>query len=307
MNVVILGGGSFGTALAIHLSKRMNIKVWEISKERVDKCNNERVNDLLPNIKLSNNIEFTNNIEIANDADYIIVAVPSKFVKDTVKQITPKKDAIIVTASKGLFENKPLYKIVEEIHTNKTAVMVGPTHAEEVALAKLSSAVIASQDKTTREKVKEIFEDKNFKFQLSDDPLGVSLASGLKNILAVLIGIIDGKQLGDNAKAYAMVKGLEEMKEIGKKLGAKEETFYGLAGLGDIIVTCTSKHSRNRSLGLEIGQGKDPQKAMGQMTMVAEGANMAKSLNELIKKYNLKCPFLQGLYDVLYNKKDLEL
>jgi len=300
MEIAILGGGSYGTALAIHLSKKYDIKVWEINEERVNKVNKEHKNDLLE-AKIPKNITFTTDITIANDADLVVIAVPSNFVKETIEKINTK--AIIVCASKGVHDGLTLYEIIKQKFP-KTTVLAGPTHAEELALGMLSAAIIASDDKALTKKVKDIFHDKHFKIYESDDPIGVSFAAGAKNILAILIGISSGMGLGDNTKAYIMTQGLEEMKQLGMKMGAKEETFYGLAGLGDVIVTCTSKHSRNRSLGEKIGKGKKLNEILKEMTMIAEGVEIAKVVCKIAKQHKLKLPVMCGLHDILFNNKN---
>ncbi len=305
MKVTILGGGSFGTALAIHLSKQHDVKVWEYSKERVEKVNFSRINDLLSKVRVPFNVKFYNDIEASlKGVELVLVALPSNVVSQTidkVKKFIPE-NVIIVNCSKGFCEEtkQPLYKVIQEKLPNKVCVIGGPMHAEEVADACLSGAVIASEDKEIAVKAKHYIQDSDLKLSVSDDPLGVSLGSALKNILAIMIGVIHGLGLGDNTKAYVITKGLEEIKTLGVYLGAKDETFYGLSGLGDIIVTCTSQHSRNRHVGEELGKGKDLNEILGEMTMIAEGVTTSKIVYSLS---DLNLPILNGVYDILFNEK----
>lgn len=306
MNVTVLGGGSFGTALAIHLAKQHEVKVWEFSKERVEVCNFTRVNDLLSKVKIPFNVKYYNDIEASlKDSEMVFMAVPSNNVKSTIESVKPfiGQDVLIVNCSKGFCEEtgQAVYQLIEQVMEREVIVLGGPMHAEEVAEEHLSGAIIASKDIELVKKVKHRIQDHRLKLYISDDPLGVALGSSLKNILAILLGITDGLGLGDNTKAYIFTKGLAEMSLLGESIGAKKETFYGLSGLGDLFVTATSKHSRNRHVGEELGKGKELDKILENMSMVAEGVVTTKIAYNLAQELDL--PIIKGLYLVLFEGK----
>ena len=196
-----------------------------------------------------------------------------------------------------------LSDIVKEQVSGDVYCLYGPTHAEEVGKFMFSGVVLAGGN--GKEKIRIIFESDNLRVDLSDDLIGAQVASSLKNILAVLIGVLDGAGLGDNAMAYVITKGLEEIAQVGVAFGGKKETFYGLAGMGDVIVTCTSEHSRNRYVGKQIGAGKNLQEILTEMKMVAEGVNTAKHIPIIKEKFNLNLPLLSGVYQMLFEEKKL--
>lgn len=311
MRISILGGGSWGTALAIHLARKNNnsIKIWEFFPQQATQMQKTRLCPLLPQEKIPNKIFISSDIgEILLNAEVILIVVPS----DKVEETTEKAKSFIsnqpvIICSKGFAGNGRLLSgIVREKISGNIYCLYGPTHAEEVCQGMFTGVVLAGtgQERTDLQK---LFQSDDLKVEISDDIIGVQIAAALKNILAVFVGIIDGMSLGDNAKAYVMTKGLEEIERIGVAMGGKKETFYGLAGMGDVIVTCTSKHSRNRHVGYEVGKGRKLEDVLKEMRMVAEGVTTARNLPLLLKKNKTPTPVLNGLYDILFNGKSPKL
>ena len=306
MKIAILGGGSWGTALAVHLARNNNdVKVWEFFEKQAQEMQETRVCKLLPEVKLSENIFISHKMEeVLADSEFILLVVPSDKVESTIS--TAKEfisEQSIVICSKGFGPDlKFLSDIVAEKVSGSVFCLYGPTHAEEVCKEMFSGIVLAG-GKGKDELMKVIAAD-NLKIDLSDDLIGVQVSAALKNILAVFVGVLDGMGLGDNAKAYIMTRGLQEIKDVGVALGAKEETFYGLAGIGDMIVTSTSPHSRNRSVGVEVGKGRKLQEVIDEMAMVAEGVTTLKEAIGLKEKTGLELPLISGLYEILFEGKD---
>lgn len=308
MKIAILGGGSWGTALAIHLAKNNHeIKVWEFFAEQANEMQEKRFCRLLPEVKLPHNIFVSPKMEeVLPNCELVLVVVPSDKVEKTVniaKQHLTNQPLII--CSKGFGEKTQLLSELIDVPGNVYGLF-GPTHAEEVCKGFSSGIVLAGRSSEERDLIKQALESPSLKVDLSEDLIGVQVCSALKNILAVFVGVLDGKGLGDNSKAMIMTKGLEEIKAIGKKLGAKEETFYGLAGMGDLIVTCTSKHSRNRYVGEQIGKGRKLPEILSEMNMVAEGVTAVQKAIVFKEKFGLELPLIQGLHDLLFTEKDLD-
>lgn len=308
MKIAILGGGSWGTALAIHLSKKNHrIKVWEFFEEQAREMQEKRFCKLLPEVNLAANIFVSHKLDevLVPETELILLVVPSDKVEATIKMAKPMLgNQPIVICSKGLGSNlRLLSEVVKENVSGPVFCLYGPTHAEEVCKGLFSGIVLAG-GKGAR-KIKKVIESQDLKVELSKDLVGVQVCSALKNILAVFVGVIDGMKLGDNAKAYIMAKGLEEIKEVGLKWGAKKDTFYGLAGIGDIIVTCTSKHSRNHHVGEEVGKGRKLDEVLSEMKMVAEGITTLKSVPELKQKFGLELPLMGGLYEIMFENKNV--
>ena len=306
MKIAILGGGSWGTALAVHLaSKKHDIKMWEFFEEQAREMQDSRVCKLLPEAKLPENIFVSHKIEdVLVDFELVLLVVPSNHVEKTIGQAKEfVEDQAIVICSKGFGPDlKFLTDLVKEKVSGEVYCLYGPTHAEEVCKEMYSGIVLAGG--TGREDLKKVFVSDNLKIDLTDDLIGVQVAAALKNILAVFVGVLDGMGLGDNAKAYIMTRGLEEIKNVGVALGGKEETFYGLAGIGDMIVTSTSPHSRNRSVGVEVGKGRPLKEVIDEMAMVAEGVTTLKEAMGLKEKTGLKLPLITGLHEILFDGKD---
>jgi glycerol-3-phosphate dehydrogenase (NAD(P)+) len=305
MDVAVLGGGSWGTALAVHLAKKGHqIRIWEFVEEQAKEMQEERLCRLLPSTPLPENIFVSSKMEkVLPGTELVLLVVPSDYAEATLKSaaemLMGKK---LVICSKGFAEGLTLLNEIATKYSENIYCMYGPTHAEEVCKGMFSGLVLAGGE--GKEELQKEIESENLKVHLSDDIVGVQIAAALKNILAVFIGVLDGMQLGDNAKAYVMTEGLEEIRQIGLKTGAKENTFHGLAGMGDVIVTCGSIHSRNRYVGEQIGKGKKLNEVLTEMKMVAEGVSTAKLVPQLEEKYLIKIPLLRGVYDILFNNKN---
>lgn len=312
VNVGVIGAGSWGTALATVLNKNGNaVTVWSIVKEEIEMLNKHYEHkDKLPSIKLSNKIIFTSDLKKAiKDKDIIILAVPSKFVRSTAKLISPliENKQIIVNVAKGL-EDKTLYTLTdileEEIPNNPITVLSGPSHAEEVAREIPTTCVVGAQDNIIAEKVQDIFMNDTFRVYTSNDILGIELGGALKNVIALAAGISDGLGYGDNTKAALMTRGIAEIGRLGIAMGADMYTFSGLSGIGDLIVTCTSMHSRNRKAGILIGKGATLKEALDEVKMVVEGVNSAEAALALANKNNIEMPIIQKVNEVLFKNKD---
>lgn len=309
-NICIIGSGSWGVALAVHLVKLGNeIKIWSFSEEEKELINEKRECKFLPDLVIPEGITCTTSFEEAIEGSEIIIHVtPSKFTRDTVKQYKQYvTNQIVVLCTKG-FEKETLSTldtvIEEEIPGVKLAVLSGPSHAEEVSVAIPTVMVAASHDKEVALKVQDIFMNENLRIYTSDDVKGVELGGALKNIIAFCSGVAAGIGLGDNSFAALITRGLGEITRLGEKMGGKKETFYGLSGLGDLIVTCLSSHSRNRRAGVLLGQGKTLEEARKEIGMVIEGVDNIEVAHELCRKYDINMPIVDAVYDMLY--KNLE-
>lgn len=306
-NIAIIGSGSWGVALGIHLAKLGNkIKIWSFMQEEADLINNERKCKFLPEVTLPEGIYCTTSYEEAiKESEIILHVTPSKFTRNTVKEY--KKyvtNQTIVICTKG-FEKETLSSLDEvfkqEIPNLKLAVLSGPSHAEEVSKAVPTAMVIASENEEIANKLRDIFMNENLRVYTSKDVKGVELGGALKNIIAFCAGVAAGIGLGDNTFAALITRGLCEISRLGVALGGKYETFYGLTGLGDLIVTCLSEHSRNRTAGKLMGQGKTLEEARNQIGMVIEGVDNIEVAYELAQKYDVDMPIVNAVYDMLYN------
>lgn len=310
----VLGGGSWGTSLAILLAQKgYDVDIWSRDKEQIKEMKESRINKkYLPDAILPSNLNLTNDLEKANsNKDLIILSVGTHGVREVLENSKPyiKPNQIIVNVSKGI-ENETLMRIsqiVEElIPDSKYAVLSGPSHAEEVANNIPTTVVSASKDKEIAEYVQDLFITPSFRVYTNPDVIGVELGGALKNVIALGAGISDGLDCGDNTKAALMTRGIFEMARLGEKMGAQINTFSGLSGIGDLIVTCTSMHSRNRRAGILIGQGMKIDDAIKKIGMVVEGIRTTKSTFELAKKYNINMPITEEIYGVLYENKDVK-
>jgi len=314
MHIAIIGAGGWGTTLANLLAEKdYKIKLWAYEKVIVEEIKNKRENSqFLPGIKLSQNIEPTNDLkEAVESKDIIITAIPSSFLRDMAKEISKfiDKDTIVVSVTKGLEDItfKRMSEILEEELHNKIVALSGPNHAEEVSRKIPTATVIASNHLDILPKIKAILETQYFKVYTHDDIIGIEICGAIKNITAIAVGIGDALKLGDNAKASIITLGLTEMNRVGRFFGAKRATFYGLAGVGDLVATCTSKHSRNRFVGEKIAEGKSFEEIKKEMHgMVAEGIKTTKSVYDLAQKEKIDLPLTTQVYKVLYEKKDLK-
>lgn len=306
-NIAIIGSGSWGVALAIHMAKLgHNIKIWSFSKEETDLINNERKCKFLPDIEIPTNITVSQSFEeVIKDSDYIFHVTPSKVVRNTVKQYKEfVKNQPIIMCSKG-FEMETLNTLdeilTEELPHNPVAVFSGPSHAEEVSKAVPTAMVLASKNNRLLSELQEMLMNENMRIYLSNDVKGVELGGALKNIIAFCAGVLVGMDLGDNSFAALLTRGLTEIARLGEALGGKTETFYGLSGLGDLIVTCSSSFSRNRKAGMLIGEGKTIEETRKEVGMTIESIDNIEVAYKLGKMYGIDLPIVNSVFDVLYN------
>lgn len=309
----VLGGGSWGTALSILLAnKGMDVHIWVRDHKQLSLMTSQRENTkYLPNIELPINLNLNSDIErTIYNKDVILLALPTHSVRETLNNIKPyvQKQQIILNVAKGIENNSLLRisQIVEELlPNNKYAVLSGPSHAEEVGLNMPTTVVAASSEKPVAEYVQDLFFTPNFRVYTNPDVIGVELGGSLKNVIALAAGVSDGLNYGDNTKAALMTRGIFEMAKLGEKMGANPITFSGLTGIGDLIVTCTSMHSRNRRAGILIGTGKSLDQAVKEIGMVVEGIRTTSSTYELAKMHKIDMPITEELYKVLFQGNDV--
>ena len=304
-NITILGCG-FGTALAVMLDAGGHrVTCWSKYREEIDAILKDREHKkLLPGVKLSESIAFTADPSCVKGADLLIIAIPSRYVREAVSTAAPyvSPETVLLNVGKGFEEdtyNRLSQVISEELPRNPVVVMAGPCHAEEAARGVPTSVVVASDFPGKAAYVQEIMMSPTFRVYLSDDVIGCEAAPALKNAIALCCGIAEGMGLGDNTLAALMTRGLTEITRLGVAMGAKWETFTGLAGVGDLIVTCTSMHSRNHRAGLLIGKGEQVEKAVEQVGTV-EGYGCCKITYMLSEKMNVQMPIIQQLYKVCF-------
>ena len=309
-NVAIIGSGSWGTALAVCLANNgNNVKIWSFCEEEKDLINNKKQCKFLPGVVIPNNVECMTDFEkVIDGADFILHVTPSKFTRSTFKQYKQYVgDKPVIICSKG-FEKETLQTldnvIKDELPSAKFGVLTGPSHAEEVAISIPTVLVIASEHEEILPLIQDTFMSKNMRIYTSTDVKGLELGGALKNIIAFCAGVAAGIGLGDNSFAALITRGLGEISRLGVKLGGKQETFYGLSGLGDLIVTCLSEHSRNRRAGKLIGQGKTLEETRKEVGMVIESIDNIDVAYELGKRNNIYMPIIETVYDVIYNGLD---
>ncbi len=315
MNVCVLGAGGWGTALAILLSgNKHKVTLWEYEKEYAHTLDEFRENFYyLPKVKIPKEISITNDIDIAvYKKDLIVVATPTQFIRHVIESIkhVDLTERIILSVSKGI-ENSTLMTVSKifldvfsKIQRRNIVVLSGPSHAEEVARQIPTAVVAASSELKHAASVQKAFSNKFFRVYRSTDTLGVELGGALKNVIAIAAGIAEGAGFGDNTKAALMTRGIREITRLGVKLGSNELTFHGLSGIGDLIVTCMSKLSRNRFVGEEVGKGKKLKDVISEMKMVAEGVATTKSTHELAQKLKVELPIIEQVNKVLFQGKD---
>jgi glycerol-3-phosphate dehydrogenase (NAD(P)+) len=315
MKISVLGAGGWGTTLAILLHYNgHNVTLWEFKKSYARELNKKRINiDYLPGIKIPKEINISPNLEeSAADKNLIVLAVPSQYLRGIIKKVKFNliKDAVLVSVSKGIEKNttmtmsQMLLDVHPSLSENQISVLSGPSHAEEVSRRIPTAVVSASVDLETSKTVQTAFMTSYFRVYSSTDILGVELGGAFKNIIAIGAGLIDGAGFGDNTKAAIMTRGVAEISRLGLAMGARPETFAGLSGMGDLIVTCMSKHSRNRYVGEQIGMGKKLKAILKSMEQVAEGVDTTRSAKELANKYNVETPITNEVYKILYEDKD---
>ncbi|MBR3255403.1 MAG: NAD(P)-dependent glycerol-3-phosphate dehydrogenase [Clostridia bacterium] len=309
-NIAIIGSGSWGVALAIHLSKLgNNIKIWSFLEEERDLINNEHKCKFLPDVTIPESVYCSNDYkEVIEDAELILHVTPSKFTRNIVKEY---KEYVgnkpIVICSKGLENDslKTLSEVIkEEIPSARIAVLSGPSHAEEVSEGNHTLLVCASVHPLLLKEVQDLFMCETMRIYTSNDVKGVELGGALKNIIAFCAGVSYSIGLGDNAFAALITRGLSELTRLGVELGGQKETFYGLSGLGDLIVTCLSEHSRNRKAGILIGQGKTLEETQKEVGMVIESIDNIDAAFQLGMIYNVDMPIINTVYKVIHNNLD---
>ena len=311
-NVGIMGAGSWGTALALLLHKNGHqVTVWSISEEEVEMLSEGREHvSKLPGVKIPEDMAFTTDMEqAAKGKDLIVLAVPSPFTRSTARKMNPyvAKGQIIVDVAKGIEESTLMtlsQQIEEEIPQAEVAVLSGPSHAEEVGRGLPTIVVVGARRKEIAEYLQDVFMNEVFRVYISPDMRGMELGGSLKNVIALAAGIADGLGYGDNTKAALITRGIAEIARLGVKMGGAVESFTGLTGIGDLIVTCASVHSRNRKAGYLIGQGRTMQEAMDEVQMVVEGVYSAKAAVKLGKKYGVSLPIIDKVSEVLFEGKD---
>ncbi len=309
MKICILGAGSWGIALAklLSLNTENDIIVWSIDPEEINMlktCCEHKTK--LPGVILPGKVEFTTDIKLAlEDRELVVMAVPSPFVRTTAASAFPyiQDNTIIVNVAKGIEEETLLrlsQVIKQEIPQAEISVLSGPSHAEEVGKLMPTTVVAGADSKAVATKVQDVFMTDFFRVYTSPDLVGIELGGALKNVIALAAGIADGLGCGDNTKAALITRGIVEITSLGTKMGGHVETFAGLSGIGDLIVTCASQHSRNRRAGMLIGQGKTYQEAMDEVKMIVEGVYSAKAALSLSKKYEVEMPIVEGVNKILF-------
>ena len=310
-NVGVVGAGSWGTALALVLEKNGHqVTLWSSREAKAKELSKLRENtDKLPGVKIPESIKITADMEAAvKDKELVVLGVPSLYIRSTSAKMTPfvHDGQIIVNVSKGI-EESTLYTmtdvILDEIPNADVAVLSGPSHAEEVSRYIPTTVVAGAKSRKTAEKIQQIFMNEAFRVYTSPDMLGIEIGGALKNVIALAAGITDGLGFGDNTKAALITRGIAEMTRLGVAMGGYQETFSGLAGMGDLIVTCASKHSRNRRAGYLIGKGYSMQAAMDEVKMVVEGVHSAKAALMLAEKYYVRLPIIEQVNAVLFDGK----
>lgn len=310
--IAFLGGGSFGTALSIMLAKKgVLVKVWDRNKNVVDDINVKRENiRYLHGAVIPIGVEASTDIEeVVSDSEYIVIAVPSHVIRNLCKDIKEiiNKNQIIISIAKGIEaeSGKRLSQVIrEELPNNPVVILSGPSHAEEVAQDIPTTVAVTSENMEYAEKVQDLFMTNKFRVYTNEDIIGVEIGGAVKNIIALAAGVSDGIGYGDNTKAALMTRGMSEIVRMGTQLGGKKETFAGLTGMGDLIVTCTSMHSRNRRAGILIGKGATADEATREIGMVVEGIKACKAFYELKERLRVSMPITDALYKVIFEGKD---
>ena len=309
--ISVLGAGSWGTALAVVLHKNGHeVTIWSIEQDEIDMLKKEREHkDKLPGVKIAEEIGLTTDLkEAISGRDMLVVAVPSPYIRSTAKSMAPyvEDGQLLVSVAKGIEEGTlmTLSAILEqEIPQAEVAVLCGPSHAEEVGIGLPTTLVAGAKRKETAELVQSTFMNEVLRVYTSPDVLGMELGASLKNVIALAAGMADGLGYGDNTKAALITRGISEIGRLALKMGAKYETLSGLTGIGDLIVTCESKHSRNRKAGMLIGEGYTMEEAMKEVKMVVEGVYSAKAAMELSAKYDVSMPIIEQVNEVLFDGK----
>ncbi len=309
--IAIIGAGSMGTAMSVLLAgKGHKVSIWSPFKTEIEALIRDREHrKKLPGVQIPKEVYFTNNLEeILINTEIIVLALPSQTIRENMKRIMGhfNSRSVIVSCTKGLEKDScftPSEVIKQELPESKVVALSGPSHAEEIARAIPTAVVAASEDRELCKKVQNIFMSPMFRVYTNGDIKGVELGGAVKNIIALCAGISDGLGYGDNTKAALITRGITEITRLGVAMGARPETFSGLTGIGDLIVTCTSMHSRNRRAGILIGKGKSTEEALAEVGMVVEGISATKPAYKLSIKYNITMPIVTEAYKILFESK----
>ncbi len=309
MKITVLGSGGWGTALALVLLENGHeVNLWSFTKEEYESIAAKRENPMLKGVPLPETLHLTYDMNVAKDSTIVVLATPSFAIRSTAQKLKKivKSGTILVSVAKGIEDgtSKRLSEAIgEELNdTCPVVALCGPTHAEEVGRGIPSAIVAASKDSHAAELVQDVFMNQRFRVYTSSDVVGAEIGAALKNVIALCAGISDGMGFGDNTRAMLMTRGLTEIARLGVALGGHQATFAGLTGVGDLIVTCTSMHSRNHRAGILIGQGVEPQEAVKQIGAVVEGFYAAKTARALARKHGVEMPITEAAYSVLYEQ-----
>lgn len=311
MNITVVGSGGWGTALAILLHNNGHqVTMWSYSADEAEHIRTHHENALLKGVPVPEGIALTTDISAVRGKDFVVSAVPSFAVRSTAEAMKPylMKDSVIVSVTKGIERDTSLRmsQILTQVTGATVAVLSGPTHAEEVGRGVPTGCVVACQNQDVVDMIQDAFMSDVFRVYASGDIVGVELGAALKNIYALIAGVLEGAGCGDNTKALMMTRGLTESARLGVALGAKQETFAGLSGVGDLIVTCCSMHSRNHRCGIYIGQGLSAKEAMEKVGAVVEGYYATASAHQLAEKYGIEMPIADACYQVLYGNGNVQ-
>lgn len=312
--ITVIGGGSWGIALAVLLHRNGHqITVWSALESEIEMLRTRHEHKMLPGVKLAEDICFTlEDREAATGADLLVMAVASSFTRRTAARLCPHvaEGQMIVNVAKGIEEHTLMTQAQiteQEIPQAQVAVLSGPSHAEEVSRGIPTTIVVGARKRSTAEYIQNLFMNEVFRVYTSPDVLGIELGGSLKNVVALAAGIADGLGYGDNTKAALITRGITEIARLGTAMGGRFETFCGLTGIGDLIVTCASMHSRNRRAGILIGQGKTMEEAMEEVQMVVEGVYSTKAAMELAKKYDVQLPIIEQVNAILFEGKPADV
>ena len=310
--IAFIGSGSWGTALGNILSKNYDVILFSRNIITCDEINLKNTNsNYLPGLQLSKKLKATTDLNKLKDIEVFFITVPTQEIRNILSHILQfiKPDSTLVLCSKGIEMNSkklPLEIALTQSEKFSIAILSGPTFASEVARDLPSAFVIASESKDTSKQISTLFENTNLRPYLSTDTFGVQIGGALKNIIAIAAGIVEGLELGDNARASIITRGLNEIIKIGKVLGADSKTFYGLSGIGDLLLTCSSKKSRNFLFGYNIGKGHNPSKLMQNINTTAEGVFTVPVTIEIANEKNIELPIISSINDIIYNSKSVE-
>ena len=311
--IAVIGSGSWGVALAMLLnSNGHDVKIWSFSEEEARIINEDRKCKFLPNITIPDGLNcYTSLEETLEGTNIVLIVTPSNVIRATMNNMLPfiKENQVFVLCSKGMEkETQRVYtEVIKEIcPNNMVSALSGPSHAEEVSEGIPTAVVISSEDDALSERLQTVFMNPRFRVYINDDLLGVEMGGSLKNIIALACGIANGLGYGDNTLAALITRGTVEISRLGVEAGAKRQTFYGLTGVGDLFVTCSSKHSRNRRAGILIGQGKSVEEAVKEVGMVVEGINAVEGAYILAQKHSVSTPIINEMYDIIHKGKTPE-